>query len=192
MIFYKEYDRFNCTNPYSATKAGGELLTESFANCYDLPAFSTHTMNVFGERQHPEKYIPRVINKVLDGSKLTIHADSTKTIPGSRHWIHARNVASALVFLLENGIPKERYNIVGEKEIDNLQLAQIISNYLDQPLNYEMVDFHSQRPGHDLRYALDGSKLTGMGFEFPKNFEDSLTKTIYWHLQPENQRWLKH
>ncbi len=186
--FYKEWDRYNSTNPYSATKAGGEELCLAYANTYKLPVFITHTMNVFGERQHPEKFIPMTIKKVLNGETVIIHSDSTKTKPGSRHWIHARNVATALFFLLENAQQREKYNIVGEKEVNNLEMALFIAKILAKELKYEMVDFHSSRPGHDLRYALDGTKLKEMGLEYPLNFEQSLEKTVKWTL--EHQKWL--
>jgi dTDP-glucose 4,6-dehydratase len=84
-IKYKENDRYNSTNPYSATKAGGEELAVAYENTYGLPVYVTHTMNVFGERQHPEKYIPMCIKRARDGECITIHSDKTCTIPGSRH-----------------------------------------------------------------------------------------------------------
>jgi dTDP-glucose 4,6-dehydratase len=83
---------------------------------------------------------------------------------------------------------KGRFNIVGEKEVDNLTLAKFISDVIKKPLIYELVDFHSSRPGHDLRYGLDGTKLKELGFSFPVTFEESLTKTINWSL--ENRDWL--
>ena len=92
-INYKENDRYNSTNPYSATKAGGEELAVAYQNTYNLPVIITHTMNVFGERQHPEKFIPMCIKKIRDGEKVTIHSDKSKTIAGSRHYIHAEDVS---------------------------------------------------------------------------------------------------
>jgi dTDP-glucose 4,6-dehydratase len=185
---YKEWDRYNSGNPYSATKAGGEELALSYNNTYKLPLIITHTMNVFGERQHPEKFIPMVIKSVLKGDKVTIHSNADRTKAGSRFYIHARNVAEAMLFLIENHNDGDKYNIVGEKEVDNLELAQLIAKIIGKPLNYEMVDFHSSRPGHDLRYALDGAKLKEMGFEYPKSFEQSMEKMIIWYL--ENPKWL--
>ena len=96
-----------------------------------------------------------------------------------------------MLFLLDKGELRDKYNIVGEKEVDNLQMAQFIAKILDKPLHYEMVDFHSTRPGHDLRYALDGSKLNQMGWKIPKNFEDSLDKTIRWYLMGDNKKWIE-
>jgi dTDP-glucose 4,6-dehydratase len=185
---FKEWDRYKSSNPYAATKAGGEELCIAYHNTYKLPIVVTHTMNVFGERQHPEKFIPKVINAVTAGTEVIIHCNSERTIPGSRFWIHARNVADAITYLLEFGSPGEKYNIVGEKEIDNLTMANIIADILQMTLKFKMVDFHSSRPGHDLRYALDGSKLAEMGYVFPKTFENSLIKTIEWFM--ENPIWL--
>jgi dTDP-glucose 4,6-dehydratase len=187
-VAYKEWDRYNSGNPYSATKAGGEELTLSYANTYKLPAIITHTMNVFGERQHPEKFIPLIIKAVLKQEPITIHANSDKTKPGSRFYIHARNVTEAMLFLADNHEVGDKYNIVGEKEVDNLELAQLIAKCIGKPLKYELVDFHSSRPGHDLRYALDGTKLKEMGFSFPKTFEQSMEKMVDWYL--EHPDWL--
>ncbi|KYK25670.1 NAD-dependent epimerase [Euryarchaeota archaeon SM23-78] len=190
-VFFKEWDRYNSCNPYAATKAGGEELCLAYSNTYSVPIFITHTMNAFGERQNQEKFIPLTIRKVLLGETVIIHSDSTKTIPGSRSYIHCRNIASALLFLLEKSTLREKYNIVGEKEVNNLELAKFIAQVLGKELKYEMVDFHSSRPGHDLRYSLDGNKLKNMGWQHPKNFEESLTKTIEWYLKYKNKRWLR-
>ena len=187
---FKEDARHAPGNPYSATKAAAEDLCLSFANTYKLPIIITNTMNLFGERQHPEKFIPLVIRKVLNGETVTIHADPTKTKAGIRFYLHCRNAWRATRFILEKtnefisvkNPAQGRFNVVGEKEIDNLTLAQFIAKVVGKPLAYEMTDFHSSRPGHDLRYGLDGSKLKSLGFEFPKTFEQSLTNTINWSI----------
>ena len=187
-VKYKEWDRYNSTNPYSASKAGAEEMCLAFANTYKLPLVQTHCMNVFGERQHPEKFIPLCIQRVLSGEKITIHA-SPQGEPGKRHYIHARNTSAAVLYLMQGKWEqREKYNIVGEKEVDNLQLAQLIAEYVGKPLNYELLDFHSSRPGHDLRYALDGDKMQSIGWELPMNFESSLQSVVEWTLK--NDRWL--
>ena len=195
-IKYDEYDRYNSTNPYSATKAGGEELAVAFQNTYKMPIYITHTMNVFGERQHPEKFIPMTIRNVRDGNMVTIHSDATKTIPGSRHYIHAEDVADATLFLLQNefalhsdnnGIKCPKFNICGATELNNLQLAQMIADAQDKPLKYQFMDFHSSRPGHDLRYALSGERMKRMGWE-PKPVEQRIHDVVKWTL--ENTRWL--
>lgn len=190
-VAYKEWDRYNSTNPYSATKAGGEELCLAWANTYKVPVAISHTMNAFGERQHPEKFIPRVVKSVLSGDTLTIHSDPTKTISGSRFYIHCRNIAGAVSFILNNTSEvRDKYNIVGEKEVTNLDMALQIADILGKPLNYTMTDFHSSRPGHDLRYALDGTKLRELGWEIPIPFEKSLERTIKWMTKPSNLQWL--
>lgn len=187
-VDYLEWSRYNSGNPYSATKAGGEELCLAFHNTYKMPMKISHCMNIFGERQHPEKFIPLVIKKVLLGERVLIHADKTKTRAGSRFYIHAKNVCSAVDFILQRGENGDKYNIVGEKEIDNLSLANTIASILGKPLNYELVDFHSSRPGHDLRYALDGSKMRDMGWNLPMNLEKSLESVISWSLN--NPKWM--
>lgn len=196
-IKYKENDRYNSTNPYSATKAGGEELAVAYENTYGLPIYITHTMNVFGQRQHPEKYIPMCIKKARDGEKITIHSDHTKTVAGSRHYIHAEDVADAVLFLLNNEFDLKnewgdakcpKFNIVGAEEIDNYELAKIIAGAQGKELVYEFVDFHSSRPGHDLRYALDGNKMKELGWEPSKSVRERIAEVVNWTL--ENDRWL--
>lgn len=195
-VAYKEWDRYNSGNPYAAAKAGGEELCIAFANTYRIPTVITHTMNVFGERQHPEKFIPLVMKKVLAGETVTIHANKDRTKAGSRFWIHARNVAAAILFIINKGTLTsepphpycDKYNIVGEFEVDNLRMAKIIAATVGKELKYEMVDFHSSRPGHDLRYALDGTKMREMGWVLPVPFQESLEQTIEWTLK--NDKWL--
>ena len=193
---YSEGERFNCGNPYSASKGAAECICQSYANTYGMPIIITNTMNVIGERQHPEKFIPKVIKKILNGETVTIHSNKEKTKAGSRFYIHARNIADALLHILDEcdetldnyDSSKGRFNIVGEIETDNLQLAQLIAEILGKELKYEMVDFHSQRPGHDLRYALDGQKMKESGWVHPIEFKRSLENTINWTL--ERQEWL--
>lgn len=201
-VEFVEWSRYNCTNPYSATKAAGEELALAWSNSYGLPVMVTHCMNCFGERQHPEKFIPYVVRKILANELITIHADASKTTPGSRHYIHCRNVADALCFLLKKwevpmGMEKrDKFNIQGEKEVDNLTLVKMIHGFMEKTigsrfsLRYELVDFHGTRPGHDLRYALSGEKTKQMGWTPPTNFEESLEKTIRWMLDQRNVHWL--
>jgi dTDP-glucose 4,6-dehydratase len=189
-VAFKEWDRYNSGNPYSATKAGGEELCLAWHNTYKVPVMITHTMNAFGERQHPEKFIPLVVRKVLAGEVIQIHSNPGRTASGSRFYIHCRNIAAAMLFLLEKGEVGEKYNVVGEREISNLDLAQFIAKVIGRELNYQMVDFHSSRPGHDLRYCLDGTRMKDMGWTIPATFEASLEKTVRWMLQPENLKWL--
>ena len=197
-INYKENDRYNSTNPYSATKAGGEELAVAYQNTYNLPVIITHTMNVFGERQHPEKFIPMCIKKIRDGETVTIHSDKSKKIAGSRHYIHAEDVSEAILFLLKSKIKNEvnwgdakcpKFNIVGSEELTNLELAEIIADSQNKNLNYEMVDFHSSRPGHDLRYALSGEKMKSMGWAPKIKVHSRIKQVVEWSL--DNPSWIE-
>ena len=187
---YTEYARYDSRNPYAATKAGGEELAWAYANTYELPVLVTHTMNLFGERQHPEKFIPNTIKKVLAGEKVIIYA-SKDGKPGTRSYIHCRNMADALLYLLRlKQFTRHKINIVGEREVSNLDMAKFIAKTMNMPLDYELVDFHSSRPGHDLRYAMSGDELRWLGWTHPKTFEQSLSNTISWTLErPEWLNW---
>ena len=202
-INYTEKERYNSSNPYSASKAGGEELAVAFENTYGLPVFITHTMNVFGQRQHPEKYLPMCIRKVRDGEKISIHSDRTKTVPGSRYYIHGSDVADAVYFLLNlneeqlkkvhtadyGGAKCPKFNIVGKEEVNNLQLAQYVAECQGKELNYELVDFHSSRPGHDLRYALSGDYMRELGWEPRYSLKDRIKEVVDWSLT--NDEWIE-
>ena len=201
-VEYKEGDTCNPSNPYSASKEGQEAISKAFAFSFGLPIMITRTMNCIGERQHPEKFIPKTVKAILEGKPVVIHG-----LPGnisSRKWIHARNVCDALLFLINNNVeliekkyqndPSHGiYHIVGE-ERNALELANKISKIikgreLDQS-EIEFVDFHRTRPGHDARYSLSGEKLKKLGFEYRLSLEQSFDKMIRWMIKPENRRWL--
>jgi dTDP-glucose 4,6-dehydratase len=202
-ITYKERDRYNSTNPYSASKAAGEEMCVSFENTYKLPIFITHTMNVFGQRQHPEKFIPMCIRKIRNGENVTIHSDPSRTVPGSRFYVHAADVADAMYFLLHLTSEQEakvhepdwgdakcpKFNVVGKEEIDNLTLAKYIANAEDKELNYEMVDFHSSRPGHDLRYGLSGDYMKNLGWQPKYTLRERIKEVVDWSLA--NPEWIE-
>jgi dTDP-glucose 4,6-dehydratase len=202
-VAYKERDRYNSTNPYSASKAAAEEFCVAYENTYKIPMFITHTMNVFGERQHPEKFIPMCIRKIRDGEKIYIHSDATKTIPGSRYYIHAKDVAEAMLFLLTlntsllekvkipdfGGAKCPKFNIVGKEEINNLQMVNILAEAQGKVPNYEMVDFHTSRPGHDLRYALSGDYMRELGWEPRFSLKERLHEVTEWSLK--NPEWIE-
>lgn len=197
-VYYKERDRYNSTNPYSASKAAAEEICVAFENTYRMPIYITHTMNVFGERQHPEKYIPLCIRRVRSGETIMIHSDPTKTKAGSRHYIHAKDVADGLLHILNLKGPFEldyggakcpKFNLVGAEEIDNLTLAQMIANVQGKELRYEMNDFHSARPGHDLRYSLSGEYMESLGWKPKIALSERIEQVVNWTLA--NDRWLR-
>tara|TARA_B100000965_G_C19011686_1_gene506987 strand:- start:43 stop:522 length:480 start_codon:yes stop_codon:yes gene_type:complete len=157
-------------------------------------------MNVFGERQHPEKYIPMTIRNVRDDKLVTIHSDESRTTPGSRHYIHASDVADGCLFLLNNPnkvqeLPNDfgeakcpKFNLVGPVEWNNLELAEKIAESQNKKLKYRLVDFHSSRPGHDLRYALDGSLMKQIGWTPKVSPDERIIQVVKWTLA--NERWL--
>ena len=197
-VSYKEYDRYNSTNPYSASKASAEEFCVAYENTYKLPIIITHTMNVFGERQHPEKFIPMTIQRVRDSEKVFIHANKEKTKAGSRHYIHAQDVADGLMFIIgltnykhegDFGNAKcPKFNLVGPEEINNLDLAQKIAEVQKKELIYELIDNHSSRPGHDLRYSLSPNLLKSLGWEPKIILSKRIEEVVDWSLK--NKRWL--
>jgi dTDP-glucose 4,6-dehydratase len=194
-VKYDEYDRYNATNPYSATKAGGEELAVAYRNTYGIPVVVTHTMNVFGHRQHPEKFIPKCIRKIMREEWIEIHSDETKTIPGSRHYIHAEDVADGVLFIVNKPELYEnphkgqcpKFNLVGPEEVNNLELAKMISEVIGKELKYTLVDFHSSRPGHDLRYAISGDRLAKIGWTPKESLRQRISEVVEW--TSKNTMW---
>lgn len=173
------------SNPYSASKACQEDIAISYWRTYKVPVVITNTMNVFSSTQDWEKFIPLCVNKIMNGEEITIHAYPGATKAGSRFYIHGDSVAEAINFILNKEVhfyPEvdrpDRYNIVGDKEIDNLTLAKTIGEILGKEVKYNLTDAHSQRPGHDTRYALDGKKLAEAGWKPSANFDEKLKETV--------------
>ena len=183
-----EWDPIIPSNPYSASKAAQEAIAISYWRTYGINLIITNCMNLIGETQDPEKFIPMIMSKVLHGETVPIHAAADGTI-GSRFYLHARNLADAILFLVRRGdisryetgatLP-DRWNIVGEREVTNLEMAQMVADCLGEPLQYELVDFHTSRPGHDLRYALDGTKLASTGWTMPVPLDASIKALVNW------------
>lgn len=195
-VDFKEWSTIIPSNPYSASKASQEAIAISYWRTYGIPLIITNTMNLVGETQDTEKYPAQLVRKINKGEVVTIHGREGDI--GSRFYIHARNVADAVLYIINNLPAKlyredtttlpDRYNIVGDVELNNLELAQMVANILGKELKYELVDFHSARPGHDRRYSLDGTKLKKLGWNPPMKFEESLKSTIEWTLN--NKNWL--
>lgn len=193
----KEWAPIIPSNPYAASKACQEAIAISYWRTYGVPLIITNTMNNFGETQQASKF-PVMIQKWIEtGEKVTIHGETNGQI-GSRSYIHSRNFADALIFLLKNKTPHmheplkadmpDRYNIAGDKQLDNLELAQLIASLMGKELKYEIQDSHKTRPGHDPHYALDATKIKDLGWESPLTFEESLKNTIDW--QSSNKEWI--
>lgn len=184
-INHSEWSPHIPSNPYSASKAAQEDIAISYWRTYGVPVVITNTMNIFSEIQDWEKFIPLCVKKILSDEEITIHAYPGATKAGSRFYIHADSVGEAIKFLIEKPVGlypnvdrPDRYNIVGDKEVDNLTLALTIGAILNKEVKYELVDFHSSRPGHDARYGLDGTKLALAGWKPTQNFEEKLYQTV--------------
>jgi dTDP-glucose 4,6-dehydratase len=213
-----EWEPIIPSNPYAASKAAQEAIAIAYWRTYGVPVIITNTMNNIGERQSPDKFIPMVIGRVLRGETMTIHADLVpqseltgqlvgENVPrsiGSRFYLHARNHADACLFLLNRGRPSaydapgreppfadrpDRWNVVGSVELSNLEVAQRIANIVGERLVHEFVDAHSARPGHDLRYALDGARLAAAGWVAPVSFDESLERCVRWYI--DHPEWLQ-
>lgn len=197
--FLKEWSSICPSNSYSASKANQE--NACFAYWRSYPECSgvilINTMNNFGEMQSSNKFPVIVQKKISKGEEVEIHAEPDGEI-GSRSFLHSRNFASAVRFIIKNTKPEAyqrgvvdrppRYNIAGDKQLTNLELAQLIAKLMGKELEYKIIDSHSCRPGHDPHYGLDDSKLKALGWKPPVPFEESLKNVIDW--QTKNKEWL--
>ncbi|WP_354643843.1 dTDP-glucose 4,6-dehydratase [Kitasatospora camelliae] len=195
---HHEWDTICPSNPYSASKAAQEAIAISYWRTYAVPLVITNTMNIIGEMQDAEKFVPRTMRALAAGKRPIVHV-SPAGKPGSRFYLHARNLADAWLWLIRNAEVQTyadghdrptRYNVVGEREVDNVEMVGLIADAmgLGEP-ELDLVDFHSSRPGHDLRYALDGAKLAKAGWKPPLRFADSLRSTVQWTM--DHPQWLE-
>ena len=191
-VYFKEDDGFKPSNPYSASKAGEEMIAYSFAHAFGLPISIVRSMNIIGERQYPEKFVPKTIKAILNGNKVILHGRNRNDV-ASRCWIHARNVSDALLFLFDRVERGEFYHIVGEEKTV-LEIADWVCEAIKRRKlkddEIKFVEYPVERPGYDKRYALSGEKLAKMGWIPPKNLEESLKKTVKWMVDPKYQKWL--
>lgn len=186
---HEEWSPIIPSNPYAASKAAQEALAISYWRTYGTPLVLTNTMNNFGEWQDAEKFIPKTIRSILDGEAVTVHGEPGNT--GSRFYLYAANHADAIRHIVEQTVigkyPQrrlpDRYNVVGEAEVTNEEMARMIGNILGVEPKLDFVDFHKTRPGHDRRYGLDGNKLAGIGWKPPFPFLDSLRQTVLWYTR---------
>jgi dTDP-glucose 4,6-dehydratase len=201
---HREWDVITPSNPYSASKAAQEAIAISYWRTYGVPLVITNTMNIVGEMQDPEKFVPMIIRSLKARKQILVHT-SPQGMPGSRFYLHARNLADAWLYLVRwydgNGnvplypdaLRPYRVNIVGEREIDNIRMVRTIARIMniDQDLVTDLlmpVDFHGARPGHDLRYALDGTRMSELGWRAPVSMDEAMERTVAWTLaHPE---WL--
>jgi len=196
-IGLKEWSSILPSNPYASSKACQEAIAIGYWRTYNVPLIITNTMNNFAEMQQPSKF-PVMIQKLIEsGETVVIHGKEGDI--GSRSYIHSGNASEALIFILKNLPPyihipdtvdmPNRYNIAGDKQLDNLELAKLIAKLMNKKFKYEFKDAQFSRPGHDKHYSLDDSKLRNLGWKSPVSFEDSLSNTIKW--QSEHKDWIK-
>lgn len=188
---HKEGEPHRPSNPYAASKSGAEAYVHAYWKSFEVPVIFTNTMNNFGQRQDREKFIPKTIYNIYNENPIDIHCEMNEkgniTDISSRCWIHARNHANALVYLLENGTIGERYNVVGERK-NVEEIADMIGKTMNKKPNKNFIPFHSYSPGHDMHYGLDGTKMEKLGWKPKFNLYDSLEKTVKWTL--ENSDWM--
>lgn len=197
-VFHNENSPHRPGNPYAASKAAAEDYCWAYMNTYGVPIIITNTMNIIGERQHPEKFVPKAIKACISGEKLLIHTHPDGIRAGKRYYLYAENSAATLHFLTKNGVLGEKYNISGEKGVDNMTMANTVYEYvkewntshsIDTPdKNFVPTAFDKNRPGHDIQYGVDSSKILNMGYRHLISFEEGLAKTIKWTM--ENKHWL--
>lgn len=176
---FKETDILSPSSPYSASKAGSDLLALSYFSTYNLPVIITRCTNNFGPYQFPEKLIPLFVTNLLDGKKVPVYG----TGKNIRDWIHVSDHCRAVEFLLERGNPGEIYNIGGGNEKTNLEITAKILDLLSR--DDTMIEYVTDRPGHDFRYSLDCSKLHAMGWKPRYSFDEGLEETISWYARNE-------
>ncbi len=198
-IKFKEWDRYNSKNPYSASKAAGEELTIAYSNTYSIPSLITHCCNVYGQRQNNEKFIPNTIKKILDGEKVVVHTDENN-VPGSRYYIHNEDLSESIVYLVTNhevvrtktikfhGKEPAKINITGESLISNLEVVEMISIHLETDFTYTLENNDTQRPGHDIKYGLNNELIKEIGGHFDRTFSEGIQEVVSWYLK--NKIWL--
>lgn len=186
---HHEWDTIIPSNPYSASKAAQEALAIAYWRTYDVPVVITNTMNVIGEWQDPEKFLPLAIKRINCGEPMTLFAEPDGKTTSRRVWLDAKNMAAALVHICERVTPTmcreaqnrpERFHIIGEKELSVQELAQLVADKLDKPLLKHLVLGQQIRPGYDRRYALVDTRLKATGFVPPFSFDETLERILTW------------
>ncbi|HZK67269.1 MAG TPA: dTDP-glucose 4,6-dehydratase [Chloroflexota bacterium] len=177
----QEMDPLRPRSPYSASKAGGELMVQAYFTTYELPVLITRGSNNYGPYQYPEKLIPVLISNALDGQQLPIYGDGRQI----RDWLYVLDHCSAIDTVLHHGEPGEAYNVGGGNERFNLEISHRVLDLLGKPES--LLRFVKDRPGHDRRYSVDCSKLRTLGWEPTRDFDQGLEETVRWYV--ENESW---
>jgi dTDP-glucose 4,6-dehydratase len=188
---FTESRKYFPNNPYSASKAASDHIVRAFYKTYGVPVITSNCSNNYGPFQFPEKFIPMIIKRALEGDQISIYGDGSNI----RDWLYVTDHCSALRIILEDGLVGENYNIGGDSEKSNLTVANTICEILDalKPKNNghsykDQIFFVDDRPGHDKRYAINCEKLKSLlGWRQIESFETGIIKTVEWYLS--NQDW---
>jgi len=190
---FKETTSFNPNSPYAASKAGSDHFVRAYGETYDMPYVISNCSNNYGPYQFPEKLIPLCINNILNNKSLPIYGDGKNT----RDWLYAIDHASAIDLIFHKGKDSETYNVGGFNEYKNIDLVKLLCQQVDKKLkrklgtSEKLITFVKDRPGHDLRYAIDASKLNReLGWRPSVTIEKGLSKTIDWYLNSKD--WLEN
>lgn len=178
---FSESDNLNPSSPYSASKAGSDLLASAYYTTFNLPVIITRCTNNFGPYQYPEKLIPRFVTNLLRGQKIPVYGTGQNV----RDWLYVYDHCSAIDFILRHGSIGEVYNIGGGNEWSNLEITEKILEVLEE--DPSMIEFVRDRLGHDLRYSLNTTKINSLGWRPVYTFEEALLETIRWYV--ENESW---
>jgi dTDP-glucose 4,6-dehydratase len=186
---FTETTPYDPSSPYSATKAASDHLAKAWQRTYGLPVIVSNCSNNYGPYHFPEKLIPLIILNAMERKPLPVYGDGSNV----RDWLYVEDHARALGIILGKGRPGETYNIGGRNERKNIDVVRQICSWMDRlrPVNaphHEQICFVTDRPGHDLRYAIDATKLeTDLGWRANETFETGIEKTVRWYL--ENADW---
>ena len=184
-LFFTEETPIHTSSPYSSSKAGADLLVLSYNRTFKLPVTITRCSNNYGPYHFPEKLIPLMIQKALRDEPLPVYGNGENV----RDWLYVGDHCIAIDLVVRNGRDGEVYNVGGHNERTNLEVVKTILKALNKPES--LINFVKDRPGHDLRYAIDPTKIeTELGWKPVHNFETGILETIKWNL--ENQEWLKN
>lgn len=188
--FFTEKSRYDPHSPYSASKASSDHFVRAYHDTYRLPTVISNCSNNYGPNHFPEKFIPLLINNILCNKPLPVYGDGKNV----RDWLFVKDHARAIDLIFHKGKTGDTYNIGGFNEWSNIELLHLLCDKMDEKLNRpsgtsrKLITFINDRPGHDLRYAIDASKLhTELGWSPSVNFEEGLSETIDWYLN--NRNW---
>jgi dTDP-glucose 4,6-dehydratase len=178
---FKESDPLGPSSPYSASKAGADLLCMAYFTTYGTPVTITRSSNNFGPYQYPEKLISLFVTRALEGKKLPLYGDGRN----SRDWIYVEDNCRAIDTVFHKGGEGEIYNVGGGNEYENIDIARKILAILNKP--DDLIEYVTDRKGHDRRYALDPTRISKLGWSPDRGFDDALAETVGWYK--DNVRW---